>query len=89
VSLCSIASIRHSEGVANHIVKFGRLAHELEQEIENNPKHWELRRGTASAASVVSSTSRQVAKDFAKLAKEVFTRAAERRAEMIEQGVWP
>lgn len=81
--------IRHSEGVANNIVKYGRLAHELEQEIENNPAHWELRRGTASAANVVSTTSRQVAKDFAKLAKEVFTRAGERRADMIERGVWP
>jgi chromosome partitioning protein len=81
--------IRHSEAVAYEMVKFGRLAHELEQEIVNNPKHWELRRGTATSATVVSNTSRPLAEDFAKLAKEVLTRAAKRRAEMIEQGVWP
>lgn len=78
--------IRHSEGVANQILKYGLLAHELEQEIENNPTL--LRRSTTNA-NVLSSTSRQVAKDYAKLAKEVFTRSAERRNEMIEKGVWP
>lgn len=81
--------IRQSEGVAKDIIKYGLLAHELEQEIQNNPTPWELRRGTASTATVVSSTSRPVAEDFAKLANEILTRAAKRRAEMIEQGVWP
>ncbi|BBZ15073.1 ParA family protein [Mycobacterium branderi] len=81
--------IRQSEAVAKDIVKYGRLAHELEQEIQNNPRHWELRRGTASTATVVSSTSRPVAEDFAKLATEIFTRAGKRRAEMIERGDWP
>jgi cellulose biosynthesis protein BcsQ len=81
--------IRHSEGVASQIVKYGLLAHELEQEIANNPKHWEVRRGTANTANVVSTTSRQVAKDFAGLAKEVFRRSADRRAALIEQGAWP
>ena len=81
--------IRQSEGVAKDIIKFGRLAHELEQEVQHNPTPWELRRGTAKGATVVSGTSRAVAEDFAKLAKEVFTRAAKTRTEMIEQGVWP
>lgn len=81
--------VRQSEGVAKDIIKFGRLAHELEQEIKNNPTPWELRRGTASTATVVSGTSRPVAEDFAKLATEILTRAAKTRAEMIEQGVWP
>lgn len=81
--------IRQSEAVAKDIIKYGRLAHELEQEIQNNPRHWELRRGTANTATVVSTTSRPVAEDFAKVATEVLTRAATRRTEMIEQGVWP
>ena len=50
--------IRQSEAVAKDIIKYGRLAHELEQEIQNNPAHWELRRGTATGATVVSNTSR-------------------------------
>ena len=81
--------IRQSEAVAKDIIKYGRLAHELEQEIQNNPAHWELRRGTATGATVVSNTSRPVAGDFAKLAGEILTRAARRREEMIEEGVWP
>jgi cellulose biosynthesis protein BcsQ len=81
--------IRQSEAVAKDIIKFGLLAHELEQEIQNNPTHWELRRGSATSATVVSSTSRPVAEDFAKLASEILTRAATQRAQMIEQGVWP
>ncbi|WP_304114778.1 ParA family protein [Mycolicibacterium bacteremicum] len=81
--------IRHSEAVANDMTKYGRVAHELEQEIANNPKYWELRSGTAKSTAVVSSTSKPVARDFAKLAKEMLTRAGARRAEMIEQGVWP
>ena len=81
--------IRHAESVANEMVKYGLLAHELEQEIANNPKYWELRKGSAKNATTVSETSRLVAEDFANLAAEVLTRAAKRRAEMIEQGVWP
>lgn len=81
--------IRQAEAVARDIIKFGRLAHELEQEIPNNPRHWELRRGTARGATVVSSTARPVAEDFAKLAEEILSRAARKREEMIEEGVWP
>jgi chromosome partitioning protein len=81
--------IRHSEAVASDMTKYGRVAHELEQEIQNNPRHWELRNGSAASTTVVSNTSRPVAKDFAKLAKEILTRAAARRTEMIEKGVWP
>ncbi|MFL0243165.1 ParA family protein [Mycobacterium sp. SMC-17] len=81
--------IRHSESVANDMTKYGRVAHELEQEIANNPKFFELRSGAAKNTAVVSSTSKPVARDFAKLAKEILTRASARRSEMIEQGVWP
>jgi chromosome partitioning protein len=81
--------VRHAESVASEMVKFGRLAYELEQEIENNPKYWEVRKGSAKNATTVSETSRLVAEDFANLAAEVFTRAASKRAQMIEQGEWP
>ena len=77
--------VRHSEAVASQVLKYGLLAHELEQGIENNPA---LLRRTANA-NALTKTSQQVAKDFAKLAREVFTRSAERRKELIEQGVWP
>jgi chromosome partitioning protein len=81
--------IRHAESVANDMVKYGLLAHELEQEIANNPRHWEIRKGTARNATVVSVTSRLVAEDYDKLAAEILTRASTRRGEMIQQGVWP
>lgn len=81
--------IRHAESVADQVVKYGLLAHELEQEIQNNPRHWEIRKGTAKSATIVSETSRLVAEDYAKLAAEVLTRAATRRTEMIKEGVWP
>ena len=81
--------IRHAESVANEMVKYGLLAYELEQEIQNNPKYWELRKGSVKNATTVSETSRLVAEDYAKLAAEILTRAGERRAEMIEEGSWP
>jgi chromosome partitioning protein len=81
--------VRHAESVASEMVKYGLLAYELEQEIENNPKYWELRKGSAKTANTVSETSRLVAEDFANLAAEVLTRAATRRAAMIEEGEWP
>jgi chromosome partitioning protein len=81
--------VRHAESVANEMVKYGLLAYELEQEISNNPKFWELRKGNTKNATTVSETSRLVAEDFAKLATEVFTRASARRTTMIERGEWP
>ena len=81
--------IRHAESVANEMVKYGLLAYELEQEIGNNPKFWELRKGSTKSATTVSETSRLVAEDFAKLATEILTRAAARRATMVERGEWP
>jgi chromosome partitioning protein len=81
--------IRHSEAVGQQVPKYGRLAHELEQEIVNNPKPWELKRGNTAGASVVSATARPVAEDFAKLTKEILTRGSRIRADMIEKGVWP
>jgi hypothetical protein len=71
------------------MVKYGLLAYELEQEIENNPKYWEVRKGTAKNTPTVSETSRLVAEDFANLAAEILKRAATKRAQMIEQGDWP
>jgi cellulose biosynthesis protein BcsQ len=81
--------IRHSEAVSQQVPKYGRLAHELEQEIVNNPKPWEIKKGTAGGASVVSTTTRPVAEDFAKLTKEILTRGSQIRAEMMEKRVWP
>lgn len=81
--------IRHSEAVGQQVPKYGRLAHELEKEIANNPKHWDLKKGTAENAAVVSTTTRPVAQDFADLTKEILTRGSQIRAEMMEKGVWP
>lgn len=81
--------IRHSEAVSQQVPKYGRLAHELEQEIVNNPKHWDIKKGTAGGASVVSTTTRPVAEDFAKLTMEILTRGSQIRAEMMEKEVWP
>lgn len=68
--------IRHAETVADQSVMYGLLAHELEQEIKNNPK-------------LIAETARAVAEDYDAVAEAVFKRAAARQAEMIEQGVWP
>lgn len=81
--------IRHSEAVGRDVPKFGRLAHELEQEIVNNPSRSAIRRGEADASSVVSSTSASVAEDFAKLTGEILTRGSQIRGDMIDEGVWP
>ncbi len=81
--------IRHSEAVARQVRKFGLLAHELEQEVANNPKFWELRKGTAKRTESVSETAVGVAEDYDHLAREVFARAAEVRSELIEEGLWP
>ncbi|MBX8687820.1 chromosome partitioning protein ParA [Mycobacterium vulneris] len=81
--------IRHSEAVGQQVPKYGRLAHELEKEIVNNPKHWELKKGTAASSTVVSTTTQSVAEDFAKLTKEILTRGSKIRAEMMEKGMWP
>lgn len=83
------AFIRHSEAVGRDVPKFGRLAHELEQEIANNPTRSAIRRGKADASAVVSSTSATVAEDFAKLTGEILTRGSKIRVSMIEEGVWP
>jgi chromosome partitioning protein len=81
--------VRHAESVASEMVKYGLLAYELEQEIENNPKYWEVRKGSAKNTPTVSETSRLVAEDFANLAAEILKRAATKRSQMIEQGDWP
>jgi hypothetical protein len=81
--------VRHAESVANEMVKYGLLAYELEEEIGNNPKFWEVRKGGAKNVTTVSETSRLVAEDFAKLAAEILTRGAKRRTSMIERGEWP
>ncbi len=83
------AFIRHSEAVGRDVPKFGRLAHELEQEIVNNPTRSAIRRGKADANTVVSTTSATVAEDFAKLTGEILRRGSQIRADMISEGVWP
>lgn len=83
------AFIRHSEAVGRDVPKFGRLAHELELEVANNPSRSAIRRGKADANAVVSKTSVGVAEDFAELTGEILRRGSQIRAEMIEEGVWP
>ncbi|KRQ23343.1 MULTISPECIES: ParA family protein [unclassified Mycobacteroides] len=68
--------VRHAETVADQSVMYGLLAHELDAELKNNPK-------------LIAETARAVAQDYDALAEAVLTRAANRQAEMIEQGVWP
>lgn len=67
--------VRHAQSVGEQMAKFGLLAYELENEIENNPKQ-------------VAKTNRGVAEDYATLTREILRRARTRQAEMIEQGVW-
>lgn len=67
--------IRHAESVGDQMAKFGLLAYELENEIDNNPKQ-------------VAKTNKSVAEDYDKLTREILRRARARQAEMIEQGVW-
>ncbi len=81
--------IRHSEAVGRDVPKFGRLAHELELEVANNPSRSAIRKGKADASAVVSKTSAGVAEDFAELTGEILRRGSKIRAEMIEEGVWP
>ncbi|MDO3240987.1 ParA family protein [Mycobacteroides abscessus subsp. abscessus] len=81
--------IRHSEAVGRDVPKFGRLAHELELQIANNPSRSAIRKGKADANAVVSKTSAGVAEDFAELTGEILRRGSQTRADMIEEGVWP
>lgn len=68
--------IRHSEAVGVDAREYGKLVHELEEAVANNPKPWDLRAGKATG-QVVSTTSASVAEDLATLAREILTRAAE------------
>lgn len=67
--------IRHAASVGEQMAKFGHLAYELENEIENNPKQ-------------VAKTNKGVAEDYDKLTREILRRARTRQAAMVEQGVW-
>lgn len=67
--------IRHAEAVGEQMAKFGLLAYELENEIQNNPKQ-------------VTKTNKGVAEDYDKLTRVILRTARARQAEMIEQGVW-
>jgi cellulose biosynthesis protein BcsQ len=69
--------IRHSEAVGQDARSHGRLVHELEAEVANNPRFWDLRAGRATSDVMVSATSVSVAEDFATFAREMLTRAAE------------
>ncbi|MDQ0808746.1 chromosome partitioning protein [Streptomyces sp. B3I7] len=73
--------VRHSEAVGQDARSHGRLVHELELAVANNPKFWDLRAGRAAAGARVSATSASVAEDLATLAREILTRAAERDTE--------
>lgn len=85
-SLVFSTYIRHAEGVARDVFKFGRLAFELEEQITNNPR---LVRSRSSSDVTVSGAAAGVSQDYDNLAREVLTRAAERRDQLIEEGIWP
>lgn len=80
--------INSSEKVAQQLSEFGLTAQELEAEISNNPLYWEIRRGTATNATVVSTTCRLVAEKYAKATRELMELAEKRRDEMINEGTW-
>lgn len=82
--------IRHSEAVARDSRFHGKLAHELEKASKENPKFYEILRGTAQpTANPVSVTSSGVADDYSAFVKELFTRIAAKQAALVQQGVWP
>ncbi|MFF2123450.1 ParA family protein [Kitasatospora sp. NPDC058184] len=72
--------IRHAEAVGADTRRHGKLVHELEMAAASNPKFWDLRAGRAAGGTVISTTSASVAEDYANLAREILTRAAEQDA---------
>ncbi|MBP5880702.1 ParA family protein [Streptomyces scabiei] len=74
------SAIRHAEAVGVDARARGQLVHELEEAVASNPKFWDLRAGRVQRDQMVSATSASVAEDFANLAREVLTRAAELEA---------
>ena len=81
--------IRHAESVANEMVKYGLLAYELEQEIAEQPEVLGATQGQRKERHHRERNVTTGRRGLREVAAEVLTRAAKRRAEMIEQGVWP
>jgi len=81
--------IRHSEAVAVQVRERGLLAHELELQAATGPKSFDVAAGRADRSQLITATSASVAGDYAALAREIFARAAEVRAQAEEGGVWP
>jgi cellulose biosynthesis protein BcsQ len=67
-------AIRHAEAVAQDARAHGRLVHELEETAATQPKWYQLRRGEATAETLVSGTSGNVASDLQALTTEIVTR---------------
>lgn len=68
------ARIRHAEKPAQDARRLGKLAHELEAELNKQPAWWQaLRDGGAPAGPRVSATAASVAGDYRDLAVEVLT----------------
>jgi chromosome partitioning protein len=77
------AKIRHAERTAQDARRLGKLAHELEAELERQPAWWEVLRTGEGTRPRLSATAASVAGDYRDLAVEVLTvlRAAEEAAE--------
>lgn len=76
------STIRHAERTALDARRLGKLAHELEAELDAQPAWWEALRSEAPTKPRISATAASVATDYRNLAVEVLTvlRAAEEAA---------
>lgn len=67
-------SVRHAEAIAQRTRNEGKLVIELEQAAKDDPKWWELRRGTATATDRVPDSVRGVAADLQAITQELIER---------------
>jgi cellulose biosynthesis protein BcsQ len=82
-------TIRHAERPAQDARRLGKLAHELEAELANQPAWWEALKAGRPSKQRLSATAASVAGDYRDLTVEVLTvlREAERLEENRLEGV--
>jgi chromosome partitioning protein len=82
------ASVRHSEATAQAAREQGKLAYELDDDLEAGPKWYEVLRGEAAQQSLAPRTAKSVADDLQAVAEELVDRltAAESATEPIPAG---
>lgn len=83
------AFIRHSESAASNIRANGKMVHELEQLIRQDPSQWKVRAGARRSATQVSDSNSGVAEDFQRLTREILLRSVELRESLKAKGMWP